>query len=176
MPKADACMGQAAQVAGMLGLWHRMACTQCLCPTGHAEPQPLAISKSTLLRAGSTDSSTAVQVVAMLDQAYFNAEEYQEGGWVDELKYEWELYAELQKLQKVKEDEDLKQVRSVPSAHNVHTMLTWHQGQHSPQCPLLGLAAVKVSCKVIVLRPLRCVCCEQLPTACNAALPWTASL
>ena len=66
-----------------------------------------------------------VQVVAMLDKAYFNAEEYQEGGWVDELKYEWELYTELQKLQKVKEDEDLKQVRYRPEKSDARCAQSW---------------------------------------------------
>ena len=53
----------------------------------------------------------AAQVAELLDQAYFDADQYLEGGWVDSLAYEWQVLQELEQRQKVKEDEDLKQVR-----------------------------------------------------------------
>ena len=51
-----------------------------------------------------------VQVKEMLDQAYFDADEYEAEGWVDQLKYEWEILDELEARQKLKEDETLRQV------------------------------------------------------------------
>ena len=62
----------------------------------------------------------------MLDKAYFDADEYEREGWVDQLKYEWEILDELERRQKLKDDQKLRKVCCGPVSSWCKHSWPWH--------------------------------------------------
>ena len=73
----------------------------------------------------------------MLDQAFFDADKYLEGGWVDSLAYEWQILEELEQRQKVKEGDSLKQVIS-------YSVACEGSGKVLTQSPLVLVSCIRL--------------------------------